>query len=521
MLFNKRYKPILLLQVFLMLSFSEQAFATIRLPAIFSDHMVLQQKSKVMVWGWAKPAEKVSVHNSWSNKTVSTITGIDGQWKIWITTPAAGGPYTLNFKGENSIELKDVLLGEVWLCSGQSNMVFSLKSSDNAAQEIQKANYPTIRYCSVSRQYGSKPFDDAPGSVWEKTSPQTAGSFSAVAYYFAKKLQDTLKVPVGIVYAAWGGTPAEAWTPNELLHHDKSLSIYIDRWKKIQQDAGKDSVAYKNAMQQWEQKSNDSSKGKVTLKKPVEPQSVYYFKRPWREPGVLFNGMINPVIPYKMKGVLWYQGESNVSYADEYEYLFSKMIESWRNKWKTTEDQTELPFYFVQIAPFGYSDLDAAARLREAQQSVVKNMKQAGMAVTVDVGNMKDIHYTHKKEVGDRLALIALSKDYGFKKVVYTGPKCNRVLMEGSKAVVVFDQSLKSINGNKAGGFEIGYKAPGNDSLTFVKAETSIEGNKVVVWTDKANKPEMVRYAWLLIDEANLLNKTGLPAHPFRMYIKN
>ncbi len=418
MLFDKRYRPILLLQVFFMLSFSWEAFAIIKLPAIFSDHMVLQQKSKVMVWGWAKPGEKVTLHDSWSNKNVSTISGTDGQWKAMLSTPAAGGPYTLNFKGENAIELKDVFIGEVWLCSGQSNMVFSLKSSDNAKQEIQKADYPNIRYYSVNRQYGTKPFDDAPGSTWEKTSSQTAGSFSAVAYYFAKKLQDTLKVPVGIVYAAWGGTPAEAWTPNELLHHDKSLSIYIDRWKKIQQDAGKDSVAYKNAMQQWEQKSNDSSKGKVTLKKPVEPQSVYYFKRPWREPGVLFNGMINPVIPYKMKGVLWYQGESNVSFADEYEYLFSKMIESWRNKWKTTEDQTELPFYFVQIAPFGYSDLDAAARLREAQQSVVKNMKQTGMAVTVDVGNMKDIHYTHKKEVGDRLALIALSKDYGFKKIV-------------------------------------------------------------------------------------------------------
>jgi len=490
-------------------------FANIKLPAIFSDKMVLQQQSKVAVWGWADPGEKIIVTGSWSTKSFSITTDASGNWKGVLQTPKAGGPYTLKIKGNNSIELTDILIGEVWICSGQSNMVFALKGSEGASTEIPLADFPSIRYFSVKRQYGPQVFDDAPGSVWQKTSPHTASSFSAVAYYFAKKIHKDLKVPVGIVYAAWGGTPAEAWTPKELLQSDDSLVVYIDRWKKIQDNVGKDSTEFNLAIAQWE--ANKKS-GKIE-KKPTEPQSFYYYKRPWREPGVLFNGMINPIIPYSIKGVLWYQGESNVAYAHEYVNLLSTMIESWRKR-NSKNTSNIFPFYIVQLPPFGYSDLDAAARLRKAQQEVTNNVLQTGMIATIDLGNMKDIHPTRKKEVGERLALLALNKTYGLKNLVYSGPSFKKAIIEKGEVHLSFDQKLFTSNQQKAEGFEIGYKKDGSDSLLFVKAESRIKDREVIVWNAAIQHPVMIRYAWMDIGEANLVNETGLPALPFSEKIK-
>jgi sialate O-acetylesterase len=490
-----------------------KVFANVTLPAIFSDHMVLQQKSQVEFWGWADPGEAISINESWSNATTKINADASGKWKAILKTPSNGGPYTIKIMGKNQIEIKDVLVGEVWVCSGQSNMVSSLKGADNAAAEIAKANFSSIRYFSVKRQYGPQPFDDAPGSVWEKISPQNAGSYSAVAYYFAKKIHQALQVPVGIIYSAWGGTPAEAWTPNDVLQKDTSLSVYITRWKYIRENAGKDSTAYHLAVNEWEKNKKADTTAKI--KKPAEPQTFYYFKRPWREPGVLFNGMINPVIPYTIKGVLWYQGESNVGYADEYEHLFGTLIQSWRNRWKVNNTATSLPFYFVQIAPFGYSNMDAAARLRQGQYNITQKLKNTGMAVTVDLGNMKNIHFTHKKEVGDRLALIALAKNYGFKNIVYTGPVVTKAQNINGKVHITFNQRLITTNNKEPGGFEIGYKIPGNDSLQFVKGISTINGNEIIVWNDIVKKPLVVRYAWLEIGEANLINKNRLPAPPF------
>lgn len=496
-----------------------QVTATVRLPAIFSDHMVLQQKSKVAIWGWGKPGEQVTVSGSWRDKVVSTITGNDGKWMLFVETPAAGGPYTMTVAGDDKIELSDVLIGEVWIASGQSNMATTLKPSYKGEEEVAKADRPNIRHFSVKRQYGLHDFDDAPGTSWVRITPSTAGSFSAVAYYFAKNLQDSLKVPVGIIYNAWGGTPAEAWTPHDLLLHDEKLSVYIDRWKQVLGDAGKDSVTYNKALLEWERKSADTTK-KQALKKPSEPQSVYYFKRPWREPGVLFNGMLQPVIPYNIKGVIWYQGESNVSYASEYEYLLTRMINSWRNAWKAKSGANDFSFYIVQLAANDYNDLDAAARLREAQENVSQKVKKTGIAITMDLGEMNDIHYSHKKEAGERLAWLALAKDYHNKTVVYAGPRCTKVKADGNKAIAIFDQPLQTIENAQPDGFEIGYKTTGSDSLRFIKAEVRIEGDKVILWNDKVAEPLVVRYAWLLPDEANLMNSKGLPAHPFRKTVK-
>lgn len=487
-------------------------YANVKLPAIFSDNMVLQQRSKVAIWGWADPGELITIKSSWSTKSVSVTADESGNWKGKLLTPKAGGPYILIIKGNNSIELNDVLIGEVWVCSGQSNMGFTLKGSYNAKDEIAVANFPLIRYFSVERQFALQEFKDCPGSVWQKTSPSTAASFSAVAYYFAKKIHKDLNVPIGIVFNAWGGTPAEAWTPETVLKNNPILSKYIDRWKYIQDNVGKDSVVYHAALNKWKINSTSS-------KKPVAPQTLYYYKRPWREPSVLFNGMINPVIPYGIKGVLWYQGESNVAYANEYYQLFSSMIQSWRNKWNLNKI---FPFYFVQIASFGYSNLDEAAQLREAQYQVMQNIPKTGMVVTVDLGNMNNIHFTHKKEVGDRLALIALANNYGSKKIIFKGPECKKAYGDNEKVIVEFksSKSVLTMKGDTLSGFEIGYNLQGNDSIVFITASSKIDGNKVIIWNEKVKHPVEVRYAWLLAGDANLFNKEGLPAFPFRMKIK-
>ncbi|MGI8584307.1 MAG: sialate O-acetylesterase [Chitinophagaceae bacterium] len=513
MTINKNYKIKFLLQIFLMPAFMH-AFSNVKLPAIFSDHMVFQQKSKVAMWGWADPREKIIVTGSWSNKNFSTITKSNGEWKVMVNTPAAGGPYSVKIRGQNTIELKDVLIGEVWVCSGQSNMVFSLNSSYKAKEEIAVADFENIRYFSVKRQYGREEFKDAPGSVWLKTSLETAPSFSAVAYYFAKKIHQQLNVPVGIVYAAWGGTPAEAWAPSSTLKSDSVLYLPIKRWKEMYVTVGKDSVAYRAALDKWNsaRKSGDS----IKLKKPEEPATVISYNRPWREPSVLFNGMINPVIPYTIKGVLWYQGESNVSYANEYYHLFSSMIKGWREKW----NNLNLPFYFVQIAPFNYSKMDAAAQLRDAQYQVMKNISNTGMAVTVDVGEMKNQHFTRKKEVGERLALIALAKEYRYKKINYKGPEIKNAYVENGKVILEFESSFL-LMADTLKGFEIGYRISSGDSTIFIKALATLEGNKVIVWNDKVKEPLEVRYAWLLAGEANLFDKEGLPAFPFRKMITN
>jgi sialate O-acetylesterase len=492
------------------LLFSNNLFGAIKLPAIFSDGMVLQQKSNVALWGWADAGEVVTIKGNWpSGKSYTTKTDTSGKWMMQLPTPGAGGPYLLFFSGTNRIEIKDVLVGEVWLCSGQSNMGFSLKSAYRAEEEIASADFPSIRYFNVKRQYGPQEFDDCPGSAWTKTSPQTAGGFSAVAYFFAKKIYQELHVPVGLVYAAWGGTPAEAWTPMATLKNDDSLQMYIRRWKEMFLTVGQDSAAYHLALEKWEQvqKSADSNR----IKKPQEPGTLISYNRPWREPSVLFNGMIHPVVPYGIKGVLWYQGESNVNSAGEYFHLFSNMIAGWRKSW----DNQKLPFYFVQIAPFAYNDLDAAARLQQAQSEVAAKIPYTGMAATIDVGNMKNQHPVHKKEVGDRLALIALNKLYGHKNLVFTGPVVKEIKVQKGKLELDFDREVIVNSLHASSAFEIGYKTADRDMLIFVPAQFLAEGKKIIVWNDSVLKPAAVRYAWLKIANANLAGKEGLPVTLF------
>lgn len=504
-----------MMYAFALVSCIGTARADLRLPAIFTNGMVLQQDTDVAVWGWADAGEQLTITASWPGAiTVTVRAGAEGKWKTSMHTPRAGGPFTLRFSGLNTIELSDVMIGEVWLCSGQSNMVFSLKGSAGAAKEIATANFPAIRYFSVKRQYGPAPFEDCAGSEWTAVTSASVPGMSAVAYYFAKKIHWQLNVPIGIIYAAWGGTPAEAWTPSATIAGDTILQRYLQRWDTIQQRAGEDSAAYLSALQKWKalQATEDSNR----LAQPKEPQTYYYFKRPWREPAVLFNGMINPVIPFTLKGFLWYQGESNVGYADEYRLLFSAMIDSWREAW----NGYSIPFYFVQLPPYGYENLEAAARLREAQRQVSEAVPRTAMAVTMDLGNMKNIHPTRKKEVGERLAAFALHALYGFGQLDTHGPQLAKTVSHKKETVFIFDKTLGLTTGEQPGGFEAGY-AVSSDSIAFFPTRSTLRGRKITIFHQRKEKPVAIRYGWVEIGKANLEGPEGLPVAPFNTIVQH
>jgi sialate O-acetylesterase len=470
-----------------------EAIAHVSLPAILGDHMVLQQQAEVVLWGSTDRRKGVSVVTSWDHKEYRTMPDREGKWKLHVRTPKAGGPYEIVFDDGDPRTLKDVLIGEVWLCSGQSNMEFKLSRSAGAEDAIREADFPQIRYFNVKRQYGEKPFDDAAGSVWVRTSPDTAGSFSAVAYYFARKLHRETGVPVGIVHASWGGTPAEAWTPPSALAGDPRLRIALTRWETWERDSAKDEGG------------------------EAKELALYMTSRPHREPGVLFNGMISPVIPYTLKGFLWYQGESNIRWAGEYEHLLTTLIESWREAWRGGGEQdAALPFYIVQLPPFGYSDLESASIVREAQQGVADEVDHAGMVTTSDVGNLDDIHPTRKREVGERLARLALARAYGIEGIAHSGPVYRRAVVAGSRVRIHFDHTdggLRAGDGDLSG-FEMSSQ---NQPSVFRSARARIDGRTVVVWNDDIRAPAAVRYGWAgQIQNSSLFNGASLPAAPFR-----
>ncbi len=448
---------------------------TLNVSRLFSDHMVLQQKAKVNIWGWAPVGQKVQVVGTWG-KSISTITGIDGKWKVKLLTPAAGGPYEISIQTKDStIQIKDVLIGEVWLASGQSNMDIPLKGWPpgdtifNSAQEIKRANYPSIRFMKVPFGVSTIPLDSV-GGKWVASSSGTAGDFSATAYFFAVQLHKKLKVPIGIIQSSIGGTPAEAWTSKGYLNKIGDFNSKID-----EQDPSRQPPA----------KINSNS------------------------PTVLFNAMINPLIPYIIKGIIWYQGESNVGRAQQYKRLFPNLIEDWRNKWGE-----ELPFYYVQLAPNIYNAADQheqGQKLRDAQNYGLK-LPKTGMVSTLDIGYFKTSHPPFKQQVGERLARFAFKNQYGDKNSVASGPIFKKVTTSGNKLIVEFNgigSGLVAL-ANRLENFEIA----GNDSV-YVKADAKIENNKVILSSSKISAPLFVRYAWGDTKIATLFNKEGLPAATF------
>ncbi|MDB5193841.1 MAG: Sialate O-acetylesterase [Segetibacter sp.] len=451
----------------------KSASAKVVLSPLFSDNMVLQQKDKVALWGKAEPNKKVLITTSWNQKKYTVAADANGLWKAKVTTPKAGGPYNLTFNDGETTTLKEVLIGEVWICSGQSNMEMGLEGYGkvkNYKEEVAAANFPTIRLLKVEKGTSTQQLTEAKFSEgWQVCSPKTVPQFSAVAYFFARNIQQHHNVPIGLIQTAYSGTPAQSWVSGEALEAIPSYGTVV----------------------------------KVISKQAGSPKDAHI-------PSVLFNAMINPLIPYGIRGVIWYQGESNDKKAQQYKTLFPLLIKDWRDRWNN-----QFHFYYVQLANFT-EVLDKPvestwAELREAQLQTLQ-VPKTGMAVAIDIGEAKDIHPKNKQDVGSRLALIARSEVYK-EKVAYSGPIYKRTKVKGDKIELSFNHVEGGLQakGDTLKGFAIA----GADKH-FYWAQAKIEGDRIVVWSNQVKVPVAVRYAWANNPICNLYNKAGLPASPFR-----
>ncbi|KRD62664.1 hypothetical protein ASE40_02425 [Flavobacterium sp. Root935] len=626
--------------VFIFLIFSVLSNANVRMPLIFSDGMVLQRDKQIPIWGFADPNESVEIH--FNKQIKKTQADKNGKWTVNLSPEKAGGPFELIIIGKNKITIKNVLVGEVWICSGQSNMEFQVYKTMNAEKEIADSNYPMIRHFGVAQDLSGTPKDDLKQGKWEAANKETVGNFTAVGYYFARKLYAELKIPIGIINTSWGGTNVETWTSREAFQNspefkamiadvpvvdiDSVFEIYkksvLDNLKKVQ---GFD-VSMENENQfkdlnfqdknwpeikvpsLWENQKIGNIDGIVWMRKTIvltaeqaKKEAVLHlakvddedktyvngvevgtnnlwdklrvYKIPanvlkegtnviavritdysggggiygdpadlkidfkdtnlpldglWKfnvvqvkiaispnsYPSLLYNAMVNPLVPYAMQGVLWYQGEANVWRAAEYKKSFPLMIKDWRTKFK----QGDFPFYFVQLSTFdefgGNSQKGSRwAELREAQSETLK-LKNTGMVVTTDIGNAKDIHPTNKQDIGLRLAAVAMNNIYG-KKQVHSGPTYKSQEIKGNQIILTFDNigsGLSTPNNDELKGFEIA----GADKV-FHSAKAIIKDNKIIVSSDKVQNPVAVHYGWADDDTAiNLFNKEKFPASPFR-----
>lgn len=483
------------LLVFLLLG-SIQVGATVKLPALIADNMVLQQKTKVTLWGWADAGETVTIKSSWNNRTAKTKADAQGNWRIQLRTIAAGGPYELEIRAAQTITIRNVMLGEVWLCSGQSNMEFSLgkqRSWQTGVFDYEKAvasaNEPLMRLFTVRQQVSDTPLSDVTGQ-WSECTPVTAATFSAVAYYFARKLIRETGFPVGLIHSSWGGTPAESWTRKEVLQSDADFLPILKRYEQAVQN-------YPALLKEYE--TSIAAKTTPAPKKPVDPL------KDSKSPSKLYNAMIHPLVPFTLKGVIWYQGESNNSRAYQYRKLFPTLIHSWRKEWNA-----DLPFYFVQIAP----EYQQHPEIREAQLLTYRTVPNTGIVVIADAGDSLNVHPRNKEIVGTRLAAWALAKQYGKDTIAYASPLYKSMEQLQDKIRINFDfaaQGLVTDDGGAAHGFTIA----GTDKK-FVPAMARIEGNAVVVWSPEVKQPVAVRYAWNYFFRGNLFSREKLPVSPFR-----
>lgn len=620
-------------------------FANARLPKIFGDNMVLQRDHSIPVWGWADSKEKITVQFNTQTKTVTADK--NGKWRVDLASEKSGGPYQLVVKGKNTITFSNVLVGDVWVCSGQSNMEFSLQNSLGADKEIPTANYPEIRQFEVPKTIASVPKEDVTGGDWKLCSAATAGNFTAVGYYFAKEIHAALNIPIGLIHTSWGGTHVETWTSRQAFEESDEFKTMIaampqlnldsiskirsaettkriqtlqgsfpimpteiatwkenilndGEWPKIKvpelweqqspgdldgvvwyrktinipaADAGKEAVlelamiddadtTYVNGVKAGSTNGYNSKRryviaagvlkeGKNTIAVRVldtgggggiygQPDDVkitigdhaiplageWLFKvaslsaastsiGPNSYPTLLSNAMLNPLIPFAIKGALWYQGESNAGRAYQYRKAFPLMITDWRRHW----GQGDFPFYFVQLAAFNSDNGDSKkgstwAELREAQ-TMTLSLPNTGMAVTTDIGNPTDIHPKNKEDVGKRLAAVALNKTYG-KGNVYSGPVYEAMKVDGNKIILSFTNTGGGLLSKNKYGYLQGFEIAGQDQQ-FLYARAFIDGDKVVVYQDGVTSPVAVRFGWAdNAEDDNLFNKEGFPAPPFR-----
>jgi sialate O-acetylesterase len=480
------------------LSFLVSVHAEVKLPALLSDGMVIQRDIPVHFWGMALPGEQVTV--SFRGQEKSTNADALGHWNVYLMPEAAGGPFEASIRGQNQIVLHDVLVGDVWVASGQSNMEFPLRRAQGGDADASAANDPQIRFLQVNRTYAEWPLEDISTPGWKQCTPATALESSAVGYYFAKEIHGREKVPVGVIESYWGGTPAEAWTSLEALSSDAALMPYFAAYARfIENEVDADRELKRQAAEVEAAKQ----KGLPVPSFPWHPETHMW------KPAALFNAMIAPLTPLPIKGVIWYQGETNSKIdrgASLYGRLFPTMITDWRERWGIGR----FPFLYVQISSFTSTPKEDWPVIREAQRKTLK-LENTGMAVTIDIGNPDDVHPTNKRDVGGRLALIARAKVYG-EKVEYSGPMFRQVTREPQALRVWFDHVGGGlvVRGATLTGFEVA----GNDG-SFYPAEARLEGETVVVSSSVVADPIAVRYGWANSPTCNLFNREGLPASPF------
>lgn len=446
------------------------ANADVRLPSILSDNMILQQNANVKLWGWADKGEEITIRASWLKTAIITKANQDGKWLVQLKTLKAGGNYNIIIKGKNEILLKNILFGEVWFCSGQSNMEYTINMLGGwqhyqmDLKDLQQHDYHTVRLCQIEKDISEFPKEDCK-SRWMNADSAHLSNFSAVAWFYGRELSKRLNVPIALISSNWGGTPAEAWTEKTFLQHDADLACFLTK-----------------------ENSADS---------PNKCSSLY-------------NAMVNPLINYAIKGVIWYQGEANIYEAELYHKLFTAMIKSWRKAW----DTGDFPFYYVQIAPYAYSgSMNASAYLREAQLKTL-DVNNTGMAVTMDIGDVANIHPTNKPEVGRRLSLWALNKTYKLADVKdYSGPVYKTMKKEGSSIRLYFDNADAGLMMKDE--HSTAFTIAGED-MVFYTADVNADHSTLLVSAKNITNPVAVRYAFTDTSRGTLFNKTGLPASSFR-----
>lgn len=481
------------------------ALAQAQFASVFSDHMVLQRGKPIAVWGTAKATEYLEV--SLGNQTVHPVADQQGRWLVHLPAMPAGGPHELRVKGgvEGEVTvLKDVLIGDVWICSGQSNMSWSMNRHKDTSAAIPKANDDKLRILQVPRA-ANRNQQTAINAKWSHATPETLPNFSAVAYGFGMHLRKSVDVPIGLLHTSWGGTRAEAWTRESTLAKHDVLRPILERWEQTYANYPAAKAKHDKALAVWQEKAKAArAAGKKPPRRPGAPLDPDHRHAPAR----LYNGMIAPLVPLSFKGAIWYQGESNAGRAFQYRTLLPTMIRDWRAAF----GQGQFPFLIVQLAAFEdkRGNPHAWAELREAQ-AMTLSVPNTGMACTIDLGLKNNIHPPYKLEVGRRLALLARAGTYG-QDVVSSGPMFARYDVEGETIRVHFDHVGSGLvqKGDKLVGFEIA-----SEDGEFVPADARIEGQTVIV-TGKVLHPRHVRYAWRHWPEISLFNKEGLPAVPFR-----
>ncbi len=492
--------------------------AEIRLPAVIGDHMVIQRGKSISVWGWAVPGETLTI--SLAGQTASIQADRQGRWRARLQPiDSSKDPLSMTIKGSRSDPrvVTDILVGEVWLCSGQSNMEWSLSATLSPLPEIRRADYPGIRLFHVPRRASPLPLDDIE-ATWAVCRPETVANFSAVAYYFGREIHERLGLPVGLINSSWGGTRIEPWTPSAGFEAVPEVRNILDELPKADDDYRRKIKPVLPVLKDWLKtaEARTAADEAVPLAPPIPAHPLMNPQKPTS----LYNGMVYALVSFPIRGAIWYQGEANRNDGPIYAKKMEALIKGWRSVW----GYDDLSFYFVQLAPFGYAydremtggdipDFERLPLIWEAQVEALK-IPNTGMAVTTDIANLNDIHPRNKMEVGRRLALWARAQMYGESDLVYSGPLYESMTLEGSKVRLRFKHTgsgLISLDDRPLTWFEVA-----GEDRTFYKAQAEIERDTVVVWNPRVDKPAAVRFGWDQLAEPNLGNREGLPASPFR-----